>query len=97
MKDFKEKLINLFNKISSWFSIDGLLHFLVCYTLMLTFQPIVGMLWALVVTIIPALIKEAWDYFIQKDNTSYQVKRDLIFDWFGIAAALAVITLWNVI
>lgn len=90
-------LLNMLKWAYNWVGTDGLLHFLVCYALMLTFQPIVGIGWALVITVIPSLTKEAWDYYVEKDNTSLQVKHDLVCDWFGIGIALMVITLWNII
>ena len=92
-----KRLFDLLKDFYNWMGTDGLLHFLVCYSLVLTFQPIVGLIWAVVIAVIPALAKEGWDYFIQKDNSSLQVKHDLMCDWFGIAAALTVITLWNII
>ena len=78
----------------NWVGTDGLLHFLVCYALILTFQPIVGVWWSMFVTVASALIKEAWDYFVEKDNNVKQVLHDLICDGVGIAAALITILIW---
>ena len=87
-------LLNMLKWAYNWVGTDGFLHFLVCYALMLTFQPIVGVWWSLLIVIIPALLKEAWDYFVDKDNNVEQVLHDLICDGVGIAAALITILIW---
>ena len=84
-----EKLKN----IIKWIATDGLLHFLVCYALMVALSPITGW-WALLVTALAALSKEAWDYFVEKDNNKEQVIHDLICDGAGIAAAYATMAIW---
>lgn len=70
-----------------WIGMDGLLHFLVCYALM-TISLLVGIWWALGITILLALVKEAVDFFIQKDNDKKAVFHDLIMDAAGIIYAL---------
>lgn len=81
-------------KILKWVGTDGLLHFLVCYALMLTFTPMVGVWWSILIAIVPSLAKEGWDYFVQKDNDRSQVIHDLICDGLGMATAYLTIFLW---
>ena len=74
------KLKQLYKRIAN----DGLLHILTCIVLMLSFYLIIGYLLSLFITIIFGLIKEIYDYFIQKDNNINQVKHDIICDGIGI-------------
>lgn len=71
----------------SWIGIDGLLHFLCCFTLMIITAPI-GIWWAIGLTTTIAVAKEVYDYFIQKDNNGKQVLHDFIFDISGLLLAL---------
>jgi hypothetical protein len=80
----------LINKITKWVGTDGLLHFLVCYAMMLTLTPCIGLWWAMLATIIVAFSKEAWDYFKEKDNNKEQVLHDLICNGVGIVTAIIV-------
>lgn len=73
-----------------WVGIDGLLHFLVCYAMMLTFGPYIGNGLAIGVTLLFAFGKEAYDVFIAKDNNFSQAMHDLSCDFAGIVAALLV-------
>ena len=73
-----------------WVGIDGLLHFLVCYAMMLTFGSCIGNWIAIGVTLLFAFGKEAYDVFIEKDNNFSQAMHDLICDFAGIVAALLV-------
>lgn len=84
----------LINKITKWVGTDGLLHFLVCYALMLTLAPIVGIAWSVLATTGIAVFKEAWDFCIQKDNNLEQVLHDAIFDGVGILVALIIMSMW---
>ena len=88
-----KKLFESLKKIKEWVATDGLLHFLVCYALIVALTPIWGW-WTLLVTILVALGKEAWDYFVQKDNNKEQVVHDLICDGVGIVAAYLTILVW---
>ena len=72
---------------------DGLLHFLVCYTIMLTLAPFIGW-WALIPVIVAALAKEAYDLFIQKDNDKDAVIHDLICDAVGLMLASVVMAVY---
>ena len=74
-------------RLIKWMGADGLLHFLVCYALMLTITPLENYWWAIGATIAASATKEAWDYFVQKDNTMPQVLHDVIMDVAGILAA----------
>lgn len=78
----------LINKITKWVGTDGLLHFLVCYALMLTLSPILGMTWAVLTTTNIAILKEVIDFCIQKDNDISQVMHDLLCDVVGIVVAI---------
>lgn len=84
-----EKIKNFFR----WVGTDGLLHFLVCYAMMLALSPVIGF-YALIPTAIVAAAKEGYDYHIQKDNNREQVVHDLICDAAGIAAAYATMVIW---
>lgn len=79
---------NFINKITKWVGTDGLLHFLVCYALMLTLSPILGMAWAVLTTTNIAILKEVIDFCIQKDNDISQVMHDLLCDVVGIVMAI---------
>lgn len=80
--------------IIKWIAVDGLLHFLACYAIMLTLTPIIGIWWTILATTIVALSKEAYDFFIQKDNDKHAVLHDLICDAVGMATAYLTIFLW---
>ena len=88
-----KKLFESLKKIKEWVATDGLLHFLVCYALMVALTPIIGW-WALLVTILSALGKEGYDYFVEKDNNKEQVIHDLICDVVGMGCALVVVLVW---
>ena len=76
-----------------WIGVDGLLHFLVCYALMLALTPIIGW-YALIPTAIVAAGKEGYDFHIQKSNNKQQVVHDLICDAAGVASAYATMAIW---
>lgn len=78
-------------KMLKWVGIDGLLHFLVCYAMMLTFAPMIGLAWAVLATTGVAVLKEVWDFCIQKDNNEKQVMHDFVFDIVGILMAIVVL------
>lgn len=84
-----EKLKN----ILQWIAADGLLHFLVCYAMMVSLTPLIGF-YALIPTTIVAAAKEAYDFYIKKSNNKEQVIHDLICDAAGIAAAYATMAIW---
>lgn len=86
-----EKLKN----IIKWIAADGLLHFLVCYALILSLTPIIGF-YALISTAIVAAAKEGYDYHVKKSNNREQVIHDLVCDLAGIVAAYATMLIWMV-
>ena len=81
-------MIGVIKNILKWVGTDGLLHFLVCYALMLTLSPILGMAWAVLTTTNIAILKEVIDLCIQKDNDISQVMHDLLCDIVGIVIAI---------
>lgn len=70
-------------KIIKWIAADGLLHFLVCYAMVLSLTPLIGF-YALIPTGAAALGKEGYDYHVKKSNTRKQVIHDLVCDLAGI-------------
>ena len=82
-------------KVILWVGTDGLLHFLVCYAMMLALTPVIGW-WALIPTIVAALAKEGYDYHCKKSNNLEQVVHDLICDAVGIASAYATMAIWMI-
>lgn len=73
---------------------DGLLHILVCYAMMLALTPMIGMWLAMIASVIASAIKEAYDYYIQKDNNREQVIHDAVCDVVGMALAAATVMIW---
>lgn len=89
-------MYNIMNKLKQlykWIANDGLLHILICIAIILSLQPIIGYLLSLFITIIFAVIKEIYDYFIQKDNTVDQIKHDIICNSIGIIISSSIILL----
>lgn len=84
LQEQKYNIMNKLKQLYKWIANDGLLYILVSIVLMLSFQPIIGYLLSLIITIIFGLIKEIYDYFIQKDNNLNQIKHDIICDILGI-------------
>ena len=82
----------IFNTIWNYVQIDGLLHFLVCYALVVTLAlfdtaifPIAGTM----VAVFCSTIKECWDASY-KHATKKQIIHDAIFDALGILIAIGV-------
>lgn len=82
--------------IMKWVETDGLLHFLVSYSMMLALHPIIGT-WSVLITATFGFIKEAKDYFVEKDNSPKQLLHDLICDGVGIVAAYATMLIWIIV
>ena len=74
-------------EILYWVAIDGLLHFLVCYAVMLSLIPIIGIGLSVVTTISIAVLKEVYDS-LRGTNTLPQMYHDFICDAVGILLAL---------
>lgn len=73
-------------------AVDGLLHFLVCYAIVISFAiaetttfPIAGTM----VAVFCAFFKEAWDISFKRQNKKATI-HDAIFDILGIAVAIGV-------
>ena len=81
-------------KLIKWVAIDGLLHILVCYAMMLALTPMIGGWLAMLLTVIASAVKEAYDYYIQKDNNREQVIHDAICDVVGMLSAIITMLLW---
>lgn len=90
------KIIEIFKKFYGWMRSDGLSHLLLCYAIFLTFEPIIGVYWARIVTIVFAIGKEAFDYFYQKDNDLKEVCHDLACDAIGIMLANVTTLIWSI-
>lgn len=75
-------------KLFTWIGADGLLHFLVCYAMMLTLPSFIGIVWSTLATTSVAILKEVYDFCIQKDNDAEQVLHDLLCDFVGIVMAI---------
>ena len=81
--------------ICRWVGVDGLLHFLVCYGMMLAFTPIIGVWWSLFAAVLASLVKEAIDS-IMNDSDECNAWHDLICDGAGVLAALITMAIWMV-
>ena len=84
-----EKIKNILR----WIAVDGLLHLLACYAIMLTFEPVVGIWWAKAITITLAIGKEVVDALRYK-NTWKLMCHDFICDAVGILLADTTIFIW---
>lgn len=75
-----------------WVGVDGLLHILTCYAMMLALTPMIGFAVASYATALAAALKEAFDYFYQKDNDIVAVGHDFACDAVGyILACLTIL------
>ena len=80
-------------EIIKWIAVDGLLHFLVCYAIMLAFMPMVGIWWTTAITLSTAMGKEVIDALRGKNNKT-QVIHDLTCDGARILLADVTIFVW---
>lgn len=82
IKNAISKALAWLKKAYQWLSKEGgLLHFLACYAIMQTFEPL-GLGWASLITWSIALAKEAFD-LIRKTNNLKNVANDIIRDAIG--------------
>ena len=81
--------------ICRWVGVDGLLHFLVCYGMMLAFTPVVGVWWAIFSVTLASLVKEAIDS-IKNDSDECNAWHDFICAGAGVLAALLTMAIWMV-
>ena len=85
-----EKIKNAIKSAYQWLDKEGgMLHFLCCYALMLTFAPI-GFGWASAITWAVAIAKEICD-IARKSNTLKQALNDIVRDAIGWGGASVVI------
>lgn len=77
-------------EIAKWIGVDGLLHFLICYSMMLTLMPFIGVTLAILATTSVAIVKEVVDYCVEKDNDQNAVMHDMIMDAAGLIAAIVI-------
>ena len=92
------KIIDAIKTFSAWVGIDGLLHALVNYSIMLAVYPIFsepcsGMVAAFLVAIVASLGKEVYDIF--GDSCTVQhAWHDLLCDALGMSCAVLTWVLW---
>ena len=87
-----EKIKNAIKSAYQWLDKEGgMLHFLACYAMMLTFAPL-GFGWASAITWAVAIAKEVAD-IIRKRNTLQQALNDIIRDAIGWGCGTIVILL----
>lgn len=82
----------IFNAIWNYVQIDGLLHFLVCYAIAITFalaDPSIFPIAGTMVAVFCAIIKECWDASY-KHATKKQIIHDLVFDALGILIVIGI-------
>ena len=91
-----EKIKNAIKSAYQWLDKEGgLLHFLACYAMMLTFAPF-GFGWASAVTWGVAIAKEICD-IARKSNTLQQALNDIIRDAIGWGISSLVVFLTKLI
>lgn len=67
----------------NWISFDGFLHIIICFIILSITSFNMEMGWAVLITILVAAGKEAYDYAKKKNNLE-QVMHDLICDGVGM-------------
>lgn len=80
----------------AWMRSDGIIHNLMCYSILLTLAPIIGAEWARGVTVACAFGKEAFDVFVQKDNDWREALHDLACDAMGMMEAELTLAIWPI-
>ena len=80
-------------EILNWVAVDGLLHLLVCYAMMLALTPVVGVWWATAATVTVAVFKEVFDALCGR-NTWSQMVHDFICDGVGLLLAGCALFVW---
>ena len=82
---------NILKKIFQWVNTDGLLHFLTCYALILTFFSIFNLQIGILLTIVIAILKEVYDIYIKKCNNYKQALHDIVMDIIGVIMGVIII------
>lgn len=85
-----KKIFSKIKDIYYWVGTDGILHYLSCYSITLTAEPVVEALWASIIALVIGLLKEVYDYFIKKNCDLNAVSHDIICDCGGIVSAVIV-------
>jgi hypothetical protein len=90
--------MNAIKSFCDWVGHKGLLHAMVCYSIMLTVYPIFsnpfrGAMWSFVAALLASVGKEVFDIF-REDNLVQNAWHDLLCDAIGMAAAVLTWLLW---
>lgn len=91
----KEWLKNLWAKIKAYIGTDGVLHFGICYAIVVTFG-LIDWVAGVIVAFGLSILKEGWDYARRDKTQSWDWKHtahDLLFDFLGIVFGV-LICLW---
>lgn len=83
----------------NWVGHKGLLHALICYSIMLAVYPIYsnpfrGAMWSFLLALLASLTKEVWDLFRNEEANADSAWHDLLCDAMGMAAAVLTWLLW---
>ena len=87
----KEFIKNLLPAIKNYMGVDGLLHMLVCYAIVVTFG-LIEYKAGIIIALGLSIFKECYDYSYRKQNPWdwEHTFHDLIFDAIGILLGVAV-------
>lgn len=91
----KEWLKNLWVKVKAYIRIDGVLHFGVCYAIVVTLG-LIDWFAGVIVAFGLSILKEEWDYACRDKMRGWDWKHtghDLLFDFLGIIFGI-LICLW---
>ena len=94
LKKFYNNVAGIVSAAYKWIATDGLLHILVCYSLMLTLEPMIGKDWAWGITTLVAIGKEVYDLWKKKNNLK-QALHDLVCDYGGIGMSYIAMWMWT--
>lgn len=92
----KEWIKNLWARVKAYVGVDGVLHFLVCYAIVVTFG-LIDFVAGVIVAVGLSILKECWDYAVvtkrgEKWNWG-SASHDLLFDLLGVVLGI-IICLW---
>ena len=88
----KNWLTEIWKKFKSFVGIDGLLHFLICYLIVVTFG-LIDWIPGVIVAFGLTIFKECWDYSYRDKTVKWDWKHtghDLLFDFLGILIGIAI-------
>ena len=89
--------MNKIKQLLYWISTDGLLHMLVSMVMLLSCFYIFGYVYSIILTLMICIIKEFYDYFINKSNTIKQISHDIICDLLGVLMATFILIIHYII